>query len=336
MSERTPGGAGHEDPRARRRGTALRWLSVVVALAAVAVVTWVAVTAWGAVVHGHPLYAVLLAVTAVVALLLLAASVRALRRPRPPRRVWRGLLASLGLVAVLLWVAVLGWLRPFEATTAATTAMVSGDGVTVTETATQIALDPTGPSSATAVLFQPGARVEARAYAAVLRPLAEAGHPVIIVKQPLGIAFTATGAFEDVRASRPQAERWVVGGHSLGGPVAAMDADAHDEDDRGGGAPVTGLLLYASYPASDLSRSLDADVLSVSGTRDGLATPADVEASRPDLPAGTSFVAVEGAVHAFFGDYGPQPGDGTPSIGRTTARAEIAEASVAFVDAQDR
>ncbi len=134
----------------------------------------------------------------------------------------------------------------------------------------------------------------------MLRPLAEAGHPVLIVMQPLGIAFTATDACEDEVS------------------------------------PTTGLLLHASYPASDPSSSLDAEVLSVSGTRDGLATRADVEASRPGLPAGTSFAAVEGAVHAFFGDHGPQPGDGTPAIGRTSARSEIAGASVAFVDAQDR
>ena len=53
--------------------------------------------------------------------------------------------------------------------------MDSDAAVTVTESATQIVMTPTGEVSSTGVFFQPGAKVDARAYAAVLRPLAEAG-----------------------------------------------------------------------------------------------------------------------------------------------------------------
>ena len=170
--------------------------------------------------------------------------------------------------------------------------------------------------------------MEARAYAAVLRPLAEAGHRVVIVKQPMGIAFLSLGAFESARSDFPAAESWVLGGHSLGGTVAALQAEAADSDER---APSRGLLLYASYPAGDMSGSLSAAVLSISGTNDGLATPADIEASRANLPADAEFVPIEGAVHAFFGDYGPQPGDGEPAISRDEARTQISAESVRFV-----
>ena len=122
----------------------------------------------------------------------------------------------------------------------------------------------------------------------------------------------------------------MVGGHSLGGTVAAMDADAHDADAE---APVVGLLLWASYPADDLSTTLTAAVLSLSASEDGLATPAAIEASRTDLPTGATFTVVEGASHASFGDYGPQPGDGTPTIDADDARAQISAASVAFLTA---
>lgn len=313
--------------RTRRRPTVTGWLATAVAAAGIAVPLWVAVTAWGAVVHGHPLYAVLLAITLVASALVLASR---LRTPgRPPRRRLRTVAAVVGLVVAAACVAALGWLRPSTAVEPALAAMRSGGGVAVQESATRVVMEPTGAVSGTGVLFQPGARVEARAYAAVLRPLAEAGHPVVIVKQPLGIAFTATGAFGKAREDQPQVERWVVGGHSLGGVVAAIDADAHADDRTG---PVVGLMLYASYPASDLS-TLDAAVLSVSGSRDGLATPAAVEASRTDLPPGTTYRRVQGGVHAFFGDYGPQAGDGTPTVSHAAARAEISRASVAFVDA---
>ena len=42
---------------------------------------------------------------------------------------------------------------------------------------------------------------------------------------------------------------------------------------------------------------------------------------------------IEGAVHAFFGDYGPQPGDGEPTISHDEARTQISNASVEFVTA---
>ncbi len=108
--------------------------------------------------------------------------------------------------------------------------------------------------------------MEARAYAAVLRPIAEAGHVVVIVKQPLGIGFLALGAFGDAREAQPEVSRWIAGGHSLGGTVASIDADRHDSD---ASAPAAGLLLFASYPATDIS-ALEAAVLSISGTRDAL------------------------------------------------------------------
>ena len=40
-------------------------------------------------------------------------------------------------------------------------------------------------------------------------------------------------------------------------------------------------------------------------------------------------------MHAFFGDYGPQPGDGTPTITHEDARTQISEASLAFVAGLD-
>jgi len=45
---------------------------------------------------------------------------------------------------------------------------------------------------------------------------------------------------------------------------------------------------------------------------------------------------VAGAVHAFFGDYGPQPGDGTPTISHDRARTEISQASVTWVGTLSR
>ena len=304
--------------------------ALLVSAAALAVVAWVSLTAWDVVVNGHPAYAVALALTALVGLIGLIASVRALRRPAPMRgerrSVGRTVLGVIGLVAAVGWVAVLAWLKPFAAVEPALTALVSTDSVEVQESPTAIVLAPTSTGTGVGVVFQPGARVDARAYAAILRPLAEQGTLVVIPKQPFGIGFLASGALATARDAHPEIASWVVGGHSLGGTVAASTAEEAD-----------GLLLYAAYPASDISGLTDLDVLSISGSEDGLATPADIEASRDVLPPTATFEVVEGATHAFFGDYGPQPGDGTPTISHDEARSIIGDLSLAFVaDGTDR
>ena len=215
---------------------------------------------------------------------------------------WRRIGSVALVVGAVGWLVVVWWSRPFSAQEPALTAMASDSSVSVDESLTRIVMTPTGPSSDTAVFYQPGAKVEARAYAAVLRPLAEAGHRVVIVKQPMGIAFLSLGAFDQVRSDFPEVTGWVLGGHSLGGTVASIQADGASGDGPGS---ARGLLLHASYPAGDISESLQAAVTSVFGTNDGLATPQDIEASRANLPDSAQFVPVEGAVHAFFGDYGP-------------------------------
>lgn len=302
------------------------WFSRVAAALALAVVAWACLTAWPAIVHGHPAYAVLLALTAVVAVVSL---VRSLGEPRERGGFRRFLRVALPVLGVL-WIGAMWWLRPFSAVEPALAAMQSDARVTVTESLTDIVLTPASGADEAGVLFQPGAKVEARAYAAVLRPLAEAGHRVVIVKQPLSIAFLALGAFDSARSAYPEVTRWVVGGHSLGGTVAAVEAESSTAD---GLDVAAGLLLYASYPASNMSDTLGSSVLSVSASLDGLATPYDIDASRANLPPNATFTVIEGAVHAYFGDYGPQPGDGTPTISHDDARAQISAASVEFVAA---
>lgn len=253
----------------------------------------------------HPAYAVLLGVLAVVGAVLLA------RARRTGWGVWR----VVGAVVLVLVLAATAWLRPFPATEPVAT---TGDAdVEVVDGVTTWELRPRGPVAPTGLVFLPGARVDARAYLPLLRPLAAAGHVVVLVKAPLDLALLAPPPL----GPRDGVARWVVGGHSLGGAAATFVA---------GDPRVAGLLLWAAYPTDDLSGS-GLPVLSVSGDLDGLATPAEVDAARPLLPPDTRYVVVEGGVHAFFGDYGEQPGDGAPAVDRATAQREVVAASVAFL-----
>ena len=94
-------------------------------------------------------------------------------------------------------------------------------------------------ASTTGVVFYPGALVDPRAYVPNLLPLAEAGHPVVILKLPYNIAFFDPNGAQAVMDANPEVERWVVGGHSLGGVMASSVAGRDD-------ARIRGLLLWAS------------------------------------------------------------------------------------------
>ena len=153
---------------------------------------------------------------------------------------------------------------------------------------------------------------------------------MVIPKQPLGIAFLSTRAFESVQSTTPGVSQWVVAGHSLGGTVAAMEAQDHGAA-ADAGHPVVGLLLHASYPAGDLSSMAGVSVLSIYGTNDGLATPDDIEASRANLPPSAEFVAGRGRRPRLLRRLRPQPGDGEPTISHDEARTQISNASVGFV-----
>lgn len=311
-------------PPGPRRWIVWLVLRALVGVALVAAPVWVVLSTGDAVAHQHVTLALLLGASVLAGVLLLVLTVLAWRRraTRPDHRrpVLRAVASGVGLVLLVVLAGAAAWLRPFPATQAALDALASDDAVEVQEASGWYAFVPRDGEAGTGLVYSPGARVDVRATAAVLRPLAEAGYVVVALKEPLGIALTSPGQSASAIAAFDDVEHWVVGGHSLGGVAASSFAAAHDD-------VVDGLLLHASYPLGDMADA-DLAVTSVSGSRDGLTTAEDVEASRADLPAGTTFVEVPGGVHAFFADYGPQPGDGTPTVSRAEAQERIVAASL--------
>ena len=213
------------------------------------------------------------------------------------------------------------YFRPLTASSVAIGSMAGSPDVTVTDSATRIALRPAGAARTTGLVFYPGAKVDPRAYVPNLSPLAAAGYPVIILKLPYNFAFfDRNGAYRAMDADR-QITRWAVGGHSLGGVVASSVAGSND-------TRVRGLLLWASWPNRSIADKTSLQVTSISGSNDGLATPAKIDAAKPKLPPDTRYVVIDGANHSFFGDYGLQSGDGTPTITRDQAQTQIRAASL--------
>ena len=188
-----------------------------------------------------------------------------------------------------------------------------------------LVFSPAASGSTTGFIIYPGGRVDYRAYAPQAHAIATQDNLVVIVPVPLNLAVFNPNAAEAVMAAYPEIKHWAVGGHSLGGSMAANFAHSHP-------ALVQGLVLWASYPASsdNLSQS-GAKVLSISGTLDGLSTPAKIEASHALLPDDTVWVPIEGGDHAQFGWYGPQVGDQPASISREEQQVQIVQATAAFL-----
>lgn len=259
------------------------WPKRVAAAAGAGVPLVLLVAGWGPLTAGHPAHLVLLGAVAGGTVAF---------------ALWRRTPSWLVVVSTVVLLAPLLYLQPFGATQ-------PGDSATV--------LRPDGPPRA-GLVFHPGARVDYRAYLPLLRRVAAQGFLVVVVREPLNIALLS-GDTSELRAEHPDVPVWAAGGHSLGGVAAARDV-ASDTS-------VRGLVLWASYPVDDLSGRGGLDAWSIHGEKDGFTTPQDITGSRTLLPADTRFEQVPGAVHAFFGDYGDQPGDGVPTASRTEAQEKI-------------
>jgi Alpha/beta hydrolase family len=207
-------------------------------------------------------------------------------------------------------------------------AMARADsGFTFTETAEGVVLAPRDPTG-TGLVYFAGARVEPAAYAYKLSGLAEAGVTVVIARPTLNFALFETRPLTAFEAIAPPVAQWYVAGHSLGG-VKACSYAAADPD------AVAGLILFGSYCADDISAT-SIPVLTVAGENDGLSTPERVAAAAHLLPADAQLVELPGAVHAQFGDYGAQPGDGTPTVDDAEVRDAITVVVSTFLDGIDR
>ncbi len=148
------------------------------------------------------------------------------------------------------------------------------------------------------IIFYPGAKVEERAYGQILSRLSENGICCVAVKMPYHLAVLRKDAAKQVIEEIPGVKRWYIGGHSLGGAMAA-DFAAEQGQDFGG------VILLAAYPTKEMG---SIPVLSVYGDRDGVLNRKKYRESLDYAEDLTEHV-IEGGNHAGFGDYGEQKGD---------------------------
>ncbi|MBQ3371612.1 MAG: alpha/beta hydrolase [Oscillospiraceae bacterium] len=155
-----------------------------------------------------------------------------------------------------------------------------------------------GPSSDRALIFYPGAKVEETAYAPLLHRLSDSDIDVCLVKMPFHMALFGKNTASRIM-KQYEYKQWYIGGHSLGGAVAANYAAAHDLD---------GVILLAAFPTKDV----DEPMLLIYGSEDGVLNQERVAAA--DRFGTVKEIVIDGGNHAGFGEYGEQAGDNPADI----------------------
>lgn len=230
-------------------------------------------------------------------------------RPSGIRKIlgWAAIAIALALAigsAAFVWWA----LTPLGPGPIAIASLQPDDDIRVEQTPDLLVMSPADNDARTGVILYPGGRVDHLSYAPLARELAERGYLVAVCRMPLNLAVFAPDRARDVMERYPEILVWGIGGHSLGGAMAASFVASNPDD-------AEALILLAAYPAGDTDISeTGLPVVSLVGTRDGVLSQERFDDGVGLLPEDTRYVPIEGGNHAQFGDYGPQPGDQVASI----------------------
>ena len=178
-------------------------------------------------------------------------------------------------------------------------------------------------NSDSGLIFYPGGKVEYTAYTPLMESLASEGILCVLVEMPFNLAVLDMDAAAGIPEQFPEIENWYIGGHSLGGAMAASCLAKHI-------GTYEGLVLLGSYSTADLSGS-GLSVLSIYGSEDTVMNREKYTQYRGNLPAGFTEVILDGGCHAYFGMYGAQDGDGIPAISAEEQIRQTADAIVSMI-----
>lgn len=228
-------------------------------------------------------------------------------------------IAALLVFALLLYIG-----NYYRADADAVAAMASDETIRVFPTDFGWLFD--GPSETDALIFYPGGKVEAEAYAPLCRALAQAGADVCLVRMPLRISLLGENKADEIIGNM-EYERWIIAGHSLGGVCAAIYASKHPEK-------LAGVVMLASYATQPLDDRLSA--LYIYGTEDGILNMERYKKNLANAPAHMEELVIEGGNHSQFGSYGMQTSDGVARITPDEQMEQTVTAIAGMIPVEDR
>ncbi|HAU87610.1 MAG TPA: hypothetical protein DCW90_19605 [Lachnospiraceae bacterium] len=195
----------------------------------------------------------------------------------------------------------------YHATPQAMGALTSNETVTVRNLdKNTLVFEPAKKECQTGFIFYPGGKVQYESYASLMQSLAEKGIVSILVHMPCNLAVLDMNAANGLQDKFPEIQNWYIGGHSLGGSMAAFYLAKNVKD-------YEGLVLLGSYSTVDLNNT-NLKVISIYGTKDKVLNMQKYEKNKKNLPKEFVEKKIEGGCHAYFGSYGEQSGDGEADI----------------------
>ncbi|WP_186805123.1 alpha/beta fold hydrolase [Alkalibacterium kapii] len=238
------------------------------------------------------------------------------------KSAWKKWLLGIGIFLILLIVSAILYLR-FNTYQAMPEATVLLEDEAVSHEEDWISITPENVSDQ--IVLYPGGLVETAAYLPLAKDLSSEGYQVFIPDMPLNLAILNTDIIDEIKEANPSDKNWWLAGHSLGGASAAIYADDQDEE-------VKGLILLAAYPSdeTDLSES-SLNVLSITGSKDGIMDTEQFVETKELLPEETTYVEIAGGNHSNFGSYGFQEGDKKSDLTREEQQGQIVQLISDFI-----
>jgi len=185
---------------------------------------------------------------------------------------------------------------------------------------------PTGVSPDTGFIFYPGGRIDPQGYAPLMKVIASQGFLVVIPEMPINMAVFNSNIADDVIVFFPQINHWVIGGHSVGGTMAAQYSQKHPDE-------IDGLVIWASYPADNADLSdYDIPVISIYGSLDPRVNDESISKRQHLLPDHTQYIRIQGGDHHQFGFYEINPEDNLATISRASQHEQILQATLNLMD----
>lgn len=215
--------------------------------------------------------------------------------------------ASLLLAAGAFYIYTLDYYRADEA------AVMAGEENSIVTKDKMWIFYPEQQASDTALIFYPGGKVEAAAYAPLLKQLSQQGITCVLMQMPFNLAVFDMNAADRVFGQLPEVKHWYIGGHSLGGAMASSYAGKNT-------GRLEGMILLGAYPVG----AAELPTLAIYGSEDMILNTDKLE----DTP---NQYVIEGGNHAYFGNYGEQDGDGTALITREEQQRQTVEAIADFL-----